>query len=130
MKKLMIIMLFASLEGMASAQKIAVAARPYSGGVYARPHTTVVVGGYHPYYRPYWYDPFYGPFPAYRYDYYRHTKLDLQIEDIKNDYNDKIWSVRHNGNLSGKERRKQIRELKHECDDAVAQAKKNYYIKQ
>ena len=53
-------------------------------------------GGYHPYYRPYWYDPFYRPYRAYRYDYYRPTKLDLQIEDIKNDYDDKIWSVRHN----------------------------------
>ncbi len=127
----MIILLFAGLAGTASAQKIAVGTRPYGGGIYARPHTILAVSGYyHPYFRPYWYDPFYRPFPAYRYVYDRPSKLDLQIEDIKNDYNDKIWSVRHNGNLSGKERRKQIRELKHECDDAVTQAKKNYYIKQ
>lgn len=123
-------MLTVVLVTIASAQKIAVTARPVGGGVYVRPHTTYVVGGFYPYYRPYWYDPFYTPFPSYYCNYYRPSKLDLQIEDIKHDYDDKIWSVRHNDNLSGKERRKQIRELKHECDDAVERARKNYYIKQ
>ena len=53
--------------------------------------------------------------------------MEKQIQDIENDYKDRISSVRADDSLSGKERRTKIRELKDERDQAVADFKKNYY---
>lgn len=94
-----------------------------------------VIGGYAPYlgygygyglgYSPYFgYNPFYNP-GMYRSG--RATKLDLQVEDIKNDYKDRIWSARHDKELSRSDRRAKVHELKHERDSAVIDAKRNYY---
>ncbi len=92
-----------------------------------------VIGGYAPYlglgygygYNPYFgYNPFYGPR---MYHSARSTKLDLQIEDIKNDYKDRIWSAKHDKNLPRSERRAKVHELKHERDSAIIDAKRNYY---
>lgn len=112
----------------ASAQKVAVSYSPVKPAIFVRP--TIIRTGFYPYYRPwyYGYNPYFATAPYYRYE-SRPTKLDLQIEDINNDYDDKIWSVRHNDQLSGKERRQQIHDLKHERDEAITQAKKNYYVK-
>ena len=125
MKKLMIIMLALGITAAASAEKTVVRSGHFGGGYY-RPRTTVVVGGYSPFYRPYYYG--YNPYlyPTY-YQSYRPTKLDLQIQDIKNDYDDKISSVRMDDSLSGKQRREKVRDLKHERDQAVTDAQKNYY---
>lgn len=122
----MVIIIAVGLTAAASAQKVAVGIRGHFGsGVYYRPRTTFVVGAYAPLYPRYYYDPFfYGP--SYRY-YNRPTKLDLEIADIKNDYDDKIWSARQDKSLSGKERRKEIRELKHERDQAIHNAEVDYY---
>jgi hypothetical protein len=91
------------------------------------PRTTFIAGTYFPFY----YSPlYYGTYPYYGYPpywYHRPTKLDLQIEDIKNDYEEKIWSARHDKTLSGKERRKEVRELKHERDHEIIEAERNYY---
>ncbi|HXL57925.1 MAG TPA: hypothetical protein VN958_16805 [Chitinophagaceae bacterium] len=129
MKKLMIIVITLGLSIIVSAQKIAVGVHGhFGGGVYYRPHTTFVAGAYVPfYYHPFFYGyyPYYD-YPAYRY-YYRPTKLDLEISDIKNDYEEKIWSARHDNTLSGKERRKEVRELKHDRDQAIIDAQRNYY---
>jgi hypothetical protein len=38
---------------------------------------------------------------------YRPSKLDLKVEDIKKDYQDKIWSV-NDKNLSGKEKKRSV----------------------
>ena len=100
------------------------------GGAYFRPRTHVVISGggyYSPYYAPF-YNPWYGP----RYYnsapmYHRPSKLDLQVMDIKNDYSDRIWSVKHDKSMSGKERRQEVRRLKHERDKAVVDAKINYH---
>lgn len=130
MKKLIIAMLVIVMVSSASAQKVAVSYRPVNTAAFVRPHTTIIRTGFYPYYRPYYfgYNPYFATAPYYRYE-SRPTKLDLQIEDINNDYDDKIWSVRHNDQLSGKERRKQIHDLKHERDAAITDAKKNYYVK-
>jgi len=126
MKKLMVIVIALGLSIAASAQKVVVSSHPHVGGhFYYRPYTSVVVGTYAPfYYHPFWYG-YYG-YPVYNY-YYRPTKLDFEIADIKNDYAEKIWSARHDKTLSGKERRREVRELKHERDQAIIDAERNYY---
>jgi|SRR6478735_1471962 len=131
MKKLFLILLSMALIYGASAQKIIA-----GGHYYTRPRVSVSVGTYAPFY-PYYgfgYSPFaYGYGFGYGYPYYgyhqpyRPSKLDLQVEDIKKDYQDKIWSVKNDKSLSGKEKRKEVRNLKQERDQAVLDARKNYY---
>ena len=80
-------------------------------------------GPYSPYYSPYYgYPPYYG----YGYN-SRPTKLDLEIQDIRNDYKDRIWSARHDESLSRKAKRQKVHELKSERDYGILQAKKDYY---
>ena len=122
MKKLWIILMATGLALSVSAQKSRYGGRPY----YGRSRVVISSGVYSPYFS-------YGygyPFYSYPYDYYyggRPTKLELKIEDIKNDYGDKIWSARHDKSLPGKERRKNVHLLKHERDQAIIQAKRDYY---
>ncbi|MEX6689462.1 hypothetical protein QTN47_18285 [Danxiaibacter flavus] len=101
-------------------------AAPHYGG-----RTVIVHGGFG--YAPYYYYPYagfglYSPFywnqPYY---YNRPSKLDMQIADIRNDYADKIKSVRMDNTLSGKERRQMIRNFRNDRENAIDQAKRNYY---
>ncbi len=128
MKKLLLMLFTAGIVFSASAQIHGI---PRPVRVIA-PRVTIV-GGYAPYlglglgygYNPYFgYNPFYGP---YLYRSSRPTKLDLQIEDIKNDYKERIWSAKHDENMSRKERRRQVHELKHERDTAIIDARRNYH---
>ncbi|HTS43773.1 MAG TPA: hypothetical protein VMH01_05210 [Puia sp.] len=118
-------------------------------GVYAQHHVVVGGGGYHYYVRPsvrvgLGYAPFYPyygfgfgyyPFAYYPlgypyppgYGYYRPSKLSMQIEDIKNDYHDKIVSVRHDKSLTHAERKEKVHELKQERDQKITDTKSNYY---
>jgi hypothetical protein len=99
------------------------------GRIYSRPRVSIGIGAYVPIvpYYGFGYGPFY-PYPSYYNGYgHRPTKLDLTIEDIKNDYQDKIWSAKHDDSLSRKARRQKIHELKHERDAAIIDARKNYY---
>lgn len=120
MKTLMIILLAVGLSFSASAQK------GFHGG-YGRPHVVVRAAPFAPFY------PYYGfgygyPYPyAPYYGYSRPSKLQLEIQDIRNDYRDKIWSARHDNSLSRSERRKTIHDLKTERDQAINDAQKNYY---
>lgn len=122
MKKLLIILIVTALSFGASAQH-----RPVVHRVHPRSHVVVGISApVYPYYYRGYYDPFYSPF--YRYGYYpRETKLDLKIKDIRNDYQDKIWSARHDKTLSKAERKATIHSLKHERDQALNDAKRNYY---
>jgi hypothetical protein len=132
MKKLLIILFSVGLTLGAAAQK-----RVIVGHGYVRPRVTVIAPvypspyyygygyAYSPFYNP-WYDPFYGPN---RYQ-SRPSKLDLQIEDIENDYQYQISTVRHDKDLPKQERKQKIRDLKHEREDAIVQAKRNYYNKE
>ncbi|HZE84615.1 MAG TPA: hypothetical protein VE035_09910 [Puia sp.] len=135
MKKLLIILFSVGLALGASAQRGHFGGG-YHGGYVSRPHVAIGVGlgfGYSPFY-PYYgypygvYGPWGYPYPAY---YYGHgpipSKLALQIEDIKNDYDARISDVRHDKDLPGKERRQQIRQLKHDRDQAIIQARRDYY---
>ena len=126
MKTIAIIICALGLTMSASAQKVIRAVPHY----YPRTRVSVGVGlGYGYGYYPYWgYSPFYGYPPYYGYDYYnRPTKLDLEIQDIRNDYKDKIWSARHDTSISRKDRRQKVHELKHERDQEILDAKRNYY---
>jgi hypothetical protein len=79
-------------------------------------------------YGPFGYDPFgYGFNNGYRYNNNRPTKLDMKVEDIKNDYQDRIRSVRMDDELSRKEKRHKIAELKEDRDKEVNDVRKNYY---
>ena len=122
MKTLTIIICALGLTLSASAQKV-VHVAPHM----ARPRVVVGLGAYS-YYPWSFYNPFYGYPPAYGYGYYhRPTKLDLELQDIQNDYKDRICSARHDNGLSRHDRRVKVHELKHERDDAIIQAKKDYY---
>lgn len=117
MKKLIIVLIALTMTVGAYAQH----------GAY-HSHVVVVGGGFRPYYNPY-YPYAYGigyPYPYYGYG-HRPTKLDLKIEDIQNDYKQRIWAAKHDKSLSHKERRQQVHQLKNDRDQAISDAKHNYY---
>ena len=130
--------LFIMLVSLAFAFGAAAQGHPRLGnGVKVVRPRVAIVGGYSPLYPAFGlgyglgygsrfgYNPYYGYPPMYRS--YRPSKLDLQIEDIRKDYQDKIWSVKHDKDLSGKERRQKVRELKHEREDVIYNTRRNYY---
>jgi len=134
MKKLLIVLFSLGMAVGASAQRVHVGGGFHGGGYhYVRPRVVISSGFYSPFYSPY-YSPYFGfgyPYwgfpPAYNGYNHRPTQLDIQIQDIKNDYTDRNWSARQDKNLSGHARRQKVRELKHERDQAVNQAKVDYY---
>jgi hypothetical protein len=121
MKTLTIIIFALGLTLSASAQKV-VHMAPHV----VRPRVVVGVGAY-PFYSPWsMYSPFYAYPPYYGY-YHRPTRLELQVQDIQNDYKDRIWSARHDNGLTRRERRQKVHELKHDRDQAIIQARRDYY---
>jgi hypothetical protein len=152
MKKLLVILFSVGLTAAATAQpKIGGAFRGGSlsagiggGGVkgggevhYVRPRVTVLapVVPISPYYGyglgygarlGFGYSPFYDPFYNRRFE-SRPTQLDLQIEDIKDEYSYKISSVKHDKSLAKDERKQKVRELKHQREQEIIDAKKSYY---
>jgi hypothetical protein len=121
MKKLLVIsVLSLAVVFSASAQRFS---HGVGVGFYTGPR--VIVGGgwgfYAPLY-PYW------AYPPYGYGYYRPmSRLDMQIQDIRHDYSEKIASVKQDKSLTHKQRRQQVRALKHDRDLAIDDAKRNYY---
>ena len=129
MKKLMVIVVALGLAMGASAQRFGHGG--FGGGhAYIAPRVSVGVGfGYSPfYYSPFGYNPY-----GYGYGYngygrsYRPSKLDVKIQDIKNDYEDKIYSAKHDNSLTRKERRQTVHQLRSERDQAINDLKRNYY---
>ncbi|MEP6747504.1 MAG: hypothetical protein ABJB86_07245 [Bacteroidota bacterium] len=83
--------------------------------------------GYVPfYYSPFGYYPFGYPY-GYRNGYRISSRLQVEVDDIKNDYSDKIKSAKHDTSLSKDERKKIVHQLKMDRDKAVYDAKVNYY---
>lgn len=126
MKKLLIILLSIGLALGVSAQKVIV-----RGGYHAiRPHVAVGLGfGYAPFYPYYGYvSPWYAPPYTYGYP-SRPSRLDLTIQDIKTDYADRIKSVRLQDDLTRREKRQVIQQLRQDRDKAIIQAQKDYYYK-
>jgi hypothetical protein len=124
MKKIAVLMSLVILTLSASAQKVIVRPIP------VRPHVIYYARPYPYYYNPY----FYGGL-GFGYTWYNHpayyynqpTKMEQQIQDIENDYSDRINSVKADDSLTGHERRVKVRELKRERDRAIDDFKKNYY---
>jgi hypothetical protein len=119
MKKLLVVLLSVIFTLSASAQKVHVVPHYY------HPRTRVIVGygygGFYPYYPFTPFDYYYG------YPYARPSRLELKVQDIKSDYKDRIWSARHDSNLSRAERKTEVRRLKTERDDAIRDAERNYH---
>lgn len=145
MKKLLVILFSLGVTLSAAAQpKIGSGFRGGNSGVrggggvhYVRPRVTVIapVAPMYPYYGyglgmgygfGYGYSPFYDPFYDLR-GQARPSQLDLEIADIKNDYKYQISSVKHDKSLSKDERKQKVRDLKHQRDDEMINAEKDYY---
>ena len=121
----MIILFSLGLAVAASAQRYGHGGHFYRGGGYYRPRVYVGIGAFTPYYG-YGVYPWYPYPPAYS---VRPSKLEMQIADIKADYKDRIWSVRHDHSLSHAERKGKVHELKRERDQEILDARRNYYKK-
>jgi hypothetical protein len=124
MKKILTMVVALGLAMAVSAQR----GHGFSGGhVYIASPAVSLGFGYNPfYYSPFGYYPFGYPY-GYNNGYRSSSKLQVQIEDIKSDYKDKIWSAKHDTSLSRDERSKVVHQLKSDRDKAVNDAKMNYY---
>jgi hypothetical protein len=134
MKKMMFVLMALGITLGAAAQRGHGGGSYHGGGYYVRPRISVGLGLYAPYGAYGYYSPFFmSPYGPYGYPYYgprtRPSKLSMNVQDIKNDYADRIWSVRHDTRISHKERRKEVRALKQERDKAVQDEIMNYYKK-
>ena len=70
----------------------------------------------------------YGPYPPYYYGYgAMPPQLAGQIQGIKEDYSQQIKDVRHDKELTHKERRTKIDQLKLDRDAAVTKARHDFY---
>ncbi len=77
------------------------------------------------------YDPFYSPFHD---PYLRHrpvqsrvpAELQLNLDEIENEYNFRLSSTKSDRSITGKERRQKMRELKYEREAALIDARRNY----
>jgi hypothetical protein len=119
MKRMLIILTLTGLAFSVSAQKF------YGRGYYARPRVVISTGFYSPFYPYGYFSPYYAfgyPIPP-----MRETRLELRLENIRNDYRDRIWSARHDKTLTRSQRRATVHALKHERDQAILDAKRNYY---
>jgi hypothetical protein len=98
------------------------------------PQKVVVVRNYPPMFSPYFgfgspfgfsrfgnrfYDPF-RPQP-------RPSRLDMEIQDIQHEYRDRVASVRSDKDLSRRERRQRVKELKNERDRIVSETRSDYH---
>jgi len=133
---MMILGLGLTLGATAAQPKLANGGGRFIGG--SRPAKVIVVRpsyGYYPY-RFGYYNPFYSPFYGYGAYYSPYafqrtpSKLDLEIDQINNDYHHEIAEVRHDKTLSKSERKDKIRDLRHEKQSSIIDAKKGYYEKQ
>lgn len=121
MKKLLVIVMALLVTGSVSAQRFR-----HGGGVYRAPRV-IVSGGFYPYYGLGLGGFYPGLYYPYSHGYNRPSKMTMQIQDIENDYADKIKSAKHDKSLPRKERRRIVRELKAERNNAIDDLKRNYY---
>lgn len=140
MKKIGIMLLLSvSLFTAANAQKYGGGIR--GGGNFYRGGSRVIVTT-RPYFPMYYGmgfgmgSPYFGygygwGYPGPYYNGYNYTpkpsRLDMQIEDIKHEYQQKINAARDDNSISGKERRSAVRQLKQERELAITDAKRDFY---
>ena len=105
----------------------------YHGGgtVVIAPRAYVGVGfGYgYPWGYPYgWYGPWYGAYPPYYYGYgAMPSQLELQVQDIRHDYDAQIKDVKKDKSLTRQERRAKVDQLKLDKENAIVQARHDYF---
>ncbi len=143
MKKLMIVMLSLGLAVGASAQRGhggGYHGGGFHGGGYSyRPRVSIGFGFGSPFYSPfglygagYGYNPYWGfPYgmygPNYGYARMQASKLQRKVQDIKSDYEDRIYSAKHDNSLTKKERRQAVRGLKQDRDREIHETIANYH---
>lgn len=124
MKAVVMILMVMGLTTGLFAQKIV-----RGGGHVVRVRPVIAVGAVAPFYgfgmgyNPFWGNPFYNNYNMHS----RPTRLDLQIADIKNDYQQKISSARSDKSISKSERKQIVRDLKHAREQEIIDAKRDYY---
>jgi hypothetical protein len=133
-KTIFLLLLSLGLAYGASAQRFGhgfVGGGYYGGGYYPRTYVGVGVGIGYPWGYPYGYWNPYGPYGAYPPYYYGYgampNQLELQVRDIKADYEARIKDVKHDKALTHRERRDKINSLKTERDNAIVQARHDYF---
>lgn len=115
--------------GLALVIASAASAQKYNRHRYPQPRvrSSISIGIGSPYHSPF-YSPYSRPYPYYSAPIYsRPTRLDNEIANIRAEYNDRIWSARHDKSLSKSERKREIRFLKSERDRAIRDAEYNYH---
>ena len=126
MKKLFVILLLSGVAFSASAQ------HSRGGHRAVRSHVSVGIGSHSTYGLGYGNNRYYSPFntfPSRSYNYNRPSQLDLNIQDIENEYRDRIWSVKHDKALSRQQRKENLRALRYEKERAIIEARRGYYTK-
>ena len=82
-----------------------------------------------------WGSPFYDPFQPFNDPFYRNrmgarqvmpSELQLQMDEINNEYKYRIATTREDKSISGKERRQKIRELKYEQESAILDVRRDF----
>lgn len=127
MKKLFVILLLSGVAFSASAQ------HSRGGHRAVRSHVSVGIGSHSTYGLGYGnnrynsYNSPFNTFPSRSYNYNRPSQLDLNIQDIENEYRDRIWSVKNDKALSRKQRKENIRALRYEKEKTIIDARRNYY---
>ena len=98
-------------------------------GGFSRTYVGVGFGLGYPWGYPYgWYGPWYAPYPPYYYGYgAMPSQLELQVEDIRQDFDQQIKDVKHDKSLTRQERRAKVNELKQERENAIVQARHDYF---
>jgi hypothetical protein len=101
----------------------------YGGGYYPRTYVGVGFGLGYPWGYPYgWYGPWYAPYPAWYYGYgAMPNQLELQVQDIRRDFDAQIKDVKHDKALTHKEKRQKIDQLKQDREGAIVQARHDYF---
>jgi hypothetical protein len=134
MKRILVLLFSIGLAFGASAQRGHIAGGGfYHGGgrVIVAPRAYVGVGfGYgYPWGYPYgWFGPWYGAYPPYYYGYgAMPNQLELQIQDIRKDYDQQIKDVKHDKSLTRQERRQKVDGLKAEREQTIVDARHDYF---
>jgi hypothetical protein len=130
MKKLMVITLCMGLAFGVAAQTHSISAYHGTVGYVIQPRMSVGIG-FAPYYSPFGYYgfPFGIPYGGY-YPYganSRPTTLQRKEDEIRADYEDKIYSVHHDDSLTSKEKRQAVRDLKKERKKEIHDLVANYH---
>jgi hypothetical protein len=134
MKRIFAILLSLGLAFGASAQHGHIGGGGfYHGGghvvVVPRAYVGVGFGVGYPWGYPYsWYGPWYAPYPPYYYGYgAMPSQLELQVRDIRRDYDQQIKDVKHDKSLTRQERSARVDQLKQDRENAIVQARHDYF---